>query len=1322
MPSIFSRKSKSGSRNQERPPSILPADFTHSRGGLSHLRRNEAPEAAMPVRPPAPVLKDLPNPPPEAAANGQFAPGYGGNQVPPPQQQPQTQLQQSASMPDARQYPASQIPAAAPNSTGSIPNIVTNGSANTNGNGYPNNQQRPMAPQGQHPGSAQGPQHGNPLQNGSQVAAAQRTGEQPARSSSEQQGRSASSFWSKRQLSGASMFPRRGFSSALHDTLVYWFGGKSDGELHEDLFIMDSASWEVRAVEAVGNVPHAREGHSAAFIGRTMFVFGGQNAQGRYDENLYAFNMGNHTWYKVPMKGPPLAGRKGHSTAPVGSKLYVFGGTSDGYFFNDLVSFDVRAAAKSGPHWDFTSPLPANPQQAPAPRAGHSCSVYPNSIFIFGGMNSERCFNDLWEYSLDNHTWTLVTPNGATPPARYGHASAVVDDCIVIMGGRTLRGEPLNDFFAYKITSQRWYTFQVNSSTWPHQIDPVFSLVKTRLLLYSGSMPRDEVETTVYSLDTSKIKIQPDAPRSTPPQQQQQQIRSPQQPPQQQPPPLAESEDDAADRSRRHRSLMPPPHQQQQQQQSMQRNPLDQMPQNGQPAARAVSMVGGAAAERAIREQHAPLGQVPGNRPSESGIPFPPTSSANQTNGRPQPPAPLDTRSPQPAPAQNNTSMESFDIVSPLEDGENARTSGTSGAWAAQGTKGRAHQRRSIVLNQSLVNSNASGSPPVGPLVNGAGSNTSLGALSHESLGGMVHQPMPQQQQQQQQNQQQLSMQGPQRDDRRLTIQLRNRNSVAALSSSGDLPDASEFHGDSLALAVPPPPAATAAAAPQDKEAGQAPADVSERLPALRRNSTQMSISSEHKDAVFRAWSLLEIKYAHQRSARADPGHDDVSASVQSMQTQNEDLLSEEATKVLGVLLAMRRELAETKQQLSTVSRVAMERVAEAERGRKAALQEAIYLKAKASALTAGNAPLLGKLNTHRIHELERLYANTLNDNDALRNQLAQANLALKQSHDMLSEFKNDAELTRRQLRELELLQAEEQPRSLDLERRLAEKEALLAQQAQADAERAERLEATRQQAQAAQERAERVQAMHAEAMARADALSSANVELQAEVDRQKMLATRSRERAADFERLWTESRDELASFRDLRASVEQLEAKERRIADLEQQLADQSHGRQRQDSGAAQQVPRASFSSDSSTTDTRVRELHAAYLAAHRQWSEARDELLVLKNALREANDQRQDSESRLSARDRELNDMQARLAAFTALLQEYAERQQLRPRAADRKDDDSISVQSMLAAIQQLQRSSSIATASRPSIDAVKPAVAAASASVAVPRVLEA
>ncbi|PIA17117.1 galactose oxidase, partial [Coemansia reversa NRRL 1564] len=244
----------------------------------------------------------------------------------------------------------------------------------------------------------------------------------------------SSSFWSRRGLNGSVPFPCRGFSAALHDQVVYWFGGKTDGGLHNGMDTLDTSTWEVRRVRVSGSVPDPREGHTATFIGRTMFVFGGEVIGGGCDDSLYAYNMANMTWYRVPMQGEALSGRKGHTTVPVGSKMFVFGGTSDGRFRNDLVSFDVRAATKQGPRWNYDT-VGGPDLVTPAPRAGHSCSVYPGSLYVFGGMDGSQCFNDLWVYDLELRRWAQVTPNGAMPPARYGHASAVVDDCIFVMGG-----------------------------------------------------------------------------------------------------------------------------------------------------------------------------------------------------------------------------------------------------------------------------------------------------------------------------------------------------------------------------------------------------------------------------------------------------------------------------------------------------------------------------------------------------------------------------------------------------------------------------------------------------------------------------------------------------------------------------------------------------------------------------------------------------------------------------------------------------------------------------------------------------------------------
>ncbi|KAJ1673742.1 hypothetical protein EV182_004651, partial [Spiromyces aspiralis] len=624
-------------------------------------------------------------------------------------------------------------------------------------------------------------------------------------------------------------------------------------------------------------------GHAGSFIGRTMFVFGGESEGGVYDENLYAYNVANSTWYRVPISNKPLPGRKGHTIVSYGSTIVVFGGTANGRYYNDLIAFDVQIATKMGPRWSYISPSGITPKG----RAGHSCDLYNSCIYMFGGTNSEECFNDLWSYSFADRQWTHIYPRGATPPARYGHASAIVNDCIFIMGGRTLKGEALNDFFVYKISAQRWFTFPEQSSRWPHRVDPVFTAMDGKLLLYSGNPGGNNDISTIHVLDTYKIKIM----------------------------------GNSAEQNRGGSTEIVPPSSHTETAQDA-KKPVQH---NAEPA------VNGRAEALQSLEKSTSLpttashGQEQGpskvaERHIVAGYHTPDVSQEDIPTGRDDD----STKAGRRLLPEREVGPEDGRVAS-ISPPQGPSDSAASASGGGSLHKMRPNSRRSIILNQ--------GFPLTSALSSSASSETGVSAppsSTHPSASRNVG------------------------GDNTLTIALRNRS---APSSNTNDP-----HRD----------------ADQDSlERGNATVNDSNlSLPTVNSAATNdngslssvgdRDVTTHNHEEVKRAWELLELKTSDAGASGSfnSPHEVDLNDDHPSHQQQPFGAL-------LPILLKMKRDLTDTKQQLKNVSRVAIEKVNEAERGRMIAVREAIYMKARARAISQRNPDLLAKINAKRIAQIE---------------------------------------------------------------------------------------------------------------------------------------------------------------------------------------------------------------------------------------------------------------------------------------------------------------------------------------------------------------
>jgi hypothetical protein len=82
----------------------------------------------------------------------------------------------------------------------------------------------------------------------------------------------------------------------------------------------------------------------------------------------------------------------------------------------------------------------------PKPRYRHSAVVYQDTIFIFGGVDTQQQrFNDIFSYETETRKWSEVETHGLPPKERTFHKAVIFSNVMYIVGG--FDGSRLNDLY-----------------------------------------------------------------------------------------------------------------------------------------------------------------------------------------------------------------------------------------------------------------------------------------------------------------------------------------------------------------------------------------------------------------------------------------------------------------------------------------------------------------------------------------------------------------------------------------------------------------------------------------------------------------------------------------------------------------------------------------------------------------------------------------------------------------------------------------------------------------------------------------------------------
>jgi N-acetylneuraminic acid mutarotase len=148
--------------------------------------------------------------------------------------------------------------------------------------------------------------------------------------------------------------------------------------------------------------------------------------------------------------------RTDHSCIAYEASLYIFGGFDGRSRFQDLYQYSID---------DRTWTEISNSDNVPMGRFGHSAVVYRSGMFVFGGWNGHDTLDDLYEFSMTTNQWYSVPGRGDVPPSRYRHSAVCHGCCMFVFGGVDKRQARFADLCEFSFDTRGWSRVKTSGDT-----------------------------------------------------------------------------------------------------------------------------------------------------------------------------------------------------------------------------------------------------------------------------------------------------------------------------------------------------------------------------------------------------------------------------------------------------------------------------------------------------------------------------------------------------------------------------------------------------------------------------------------------------------------------------------------------------------------------------------------------------------------------------------------------------------------------------------------------------------------------------------------
>ncbi|CAI5498228.1 unnamed protein product [Closterium sp. Naga37s-1] len=184
----------------------------------------------------------------------------------------------------------------------------------------------------------------------------------------------------------------------------------------------------------------------------------------------------------------PLAARYNHALAVVEQdqgdpKVYAVGGQSKAALPPDAF---VEIFLREGDGWTIGSSPPI--ATAGKTRVGHATAVIDDTIFLVGGEKEGVPQNDILEFHTASDTWKTFEVAGTAPPPLAFHTATPVNKRIYVIGGKGYSAAT-TEVYVYDPKSRAWSKPEVRGTPPPARYAHAATLVEPlRIAIFGGNL------------------------------------------------------------------------------------------------------------------------------------------------------------------------------------------------------------------------------------------------------------------------------------------------------------------------------------------------------------------------------------------------------------------------------------------------------------------------------------------------------------------------------------------------------------------------------------------------------------------------------------------------------------------------------------------------------------------------------------------------------------------------------------------------------------------------------------------------------------------